>query len=256
MKAKVISNSGLTPGYYRLVISSAALAGGGRAGQFVMLKVSDGDSPLLRRPMSISRIDRDGGNIELLYRVVGRGTKKMTEFVAGSEIDILGPLGNGFDIVLNKKAILVGGGIGVAPLIGLADELPKGREELSVMIGGATEKDIIGLPQFEALNISPKISTDDGSIGRKGFVTELLKEFVASIVSPNDYIIYSCGPNPMLKEVHKIASAASIDCQVSLEGRMGCGLGACLSCVVTDKDNQYVTVCKEGPVFDSRRLSW
>ncbi|MFH1994119.1 MAG: dihydroorotate dehydrogenase electron transfer subunit, partial [Nitrospinota bacterium] len=115
---------------------------------------------------------------------------------------------------------------------------------------------VIDLPQFEALGFSPQISTDDGSLGTKGFVTELLKEHILSIDNPNDYLIYSCGPNVMLREVHRIASAASIECQVSLEGRMGCGLGACLSCVVPDKDNKYVTVCKDGPVFDSRSLSW
>lgn len=256
MRAKVISNKEIATGYYRLIISSPALAEGSGAGQFVMLKVSNGDSPLLRRPMSISRIDKARGEIEILYRVVGRGTKNLTEFSAGMAIDMLGPLGNGFEIGRTKKAILIGGGIGIAPLIGLAGELFKVKGEVVVMIGGATAHDIIGLPQFKALGLSPKISTDDGSLGTRGFVTELLEEYILSISNPNDYLIYSCGPNVMLREVHRIALAASIACQVSLEGRMGCGLGACLSCVVPDKDNRYMTVCKDGPVFDSRGLSW
>jgi len=256
LKGKIISNEEISSGYYRLVISDGSLSKESRAGQFIMLKVSQGDSPLLRRPMSISRIDRDADNIEVLYRVVGKGTTKLTEFSSGSEIDILGPLGNGFDIVPNKKAILVGGGIGIAPLIGLADDLKKRNAEPVLMIGGATKNDLIGLSQFKDLNISPVISTDDGSLGKKGFVVGPLLEYISSLTSPDEYIIYSCGPNVMLREVHKIASAASIDCQVSLEGRMGCGLGACLSCVVPDKDNMYVTVCKDGPVFDSGRLSW
>lgn len=227
-------------------IATAALPG-----QFVMVKTSPSYDPFLKRPISIHRIDRTAGLISLVYQVVGRGTQLMAQRREQEEIELIGPLGNGFRIPDEKKCIaIVGGGAGIAPLFALAAELVRQKKEVYVMLGAQNREKLIAVDDFESLGCKVLLATDDGSRGRKGFVTQLLEE-LSKTVHPD--VIYACGPLPMLKGAVRIAENARIPCQVSLEERMGCGTGACIGCVtkVRGEDGSIVhkRVCHDGPVF-------
>ncbi|MFH1542667.1 MAG: dihydroorotate dehydrogenase electron transfer subunit, partial [bacterium] len=196
---------------------------------------------------------------ELLYEVVGQGTKLLSQTKVGTELDILGPLGNGFSIDNNKKLhIVVGGGMGVAPLMELTAKLKQPNSKIIVLIGANTKEN--ALLEREFMDIADKVyvTTDDGSYGEKGFVTELLTGIQNNAMPTNLYektTIYACGPKPMLKAVAEIAAKKKIDCQVSVEQRMACGFGTCLGCVI-ETINGYKKVCEDGPVFNSKEIKW
>ena len=256
-RAKILDNFRIISGYYKLILRDEEIAQTARPGQCVMLKFVEGYQPLLRRPFSIHSVKTS--RIEILYEIVGKGTEILSFKKAGEYLDVLGALGNGFSMLDSRCSILVGGGIGVAPLLYLAQRLTErtaqnAQHKALVLIGAKTKKEILSKKEFANLGLDVKISTDDGSAGFKGKVTELLKK-ILSTMDCGLSTIYACGPEPMLKEITEIARIHKIPAQISLEEYMACGLGVCLGCMVKTKGG-YQAVCKVGPVFDSMVIKW
>lgn len=255
MKAKTISHLNVAGHYYRLQIHSPQISKKARPGQFVMLKTGETLDPLLRRPFSIHKINKDK-TIDILYKVVGKGTRLLATLKKNMEADVIGPFGNGFTI--NKKIkshILVAGGIGIAPLLFLAQELSKDKKNRIILFAGARHKeDILSVQDFKRLKTEVKISTEDGSIGKQGLISELFEVFLTGHNESNS-VVYACGSKGMLREISRLASINEISCQVSLEERMACGLGACLGCAIDTRDG-YKYVCNDGPVFDAGEIVW
>jgi dihydroorotate dehydrogenase electron transfer subunit len=267
-KSAVLSNIEVSPGYFRLRLTAPKNTADTVPGQFLMVKVRDAIDPLLRRPfgifdMGMSELEYPEAGcqtyLEILYKVVGKGTKVLAKLHHGDHLDLLGPLGKGFDIVGDAgEKILVGGGVGLAPLYYLAGKLAK-TSRVHLFAGGRNRDDILCITEFERLGIETYVATDDGTLGEQGFVTEVLERYVAN--NPSGKTIFACGPYPMLKAVSLIANRYRIPCQVSLEAYMACGVGACLGCVVKGKNHteeipDYRCVCKDGPVFDALELLW
>jgi len=223
-------------------------------GQFVMVRIKNSDDPFLSRPFSIYSVHSRGGDtfVEILYKVVGKGTEAFSRLRAGAVLNMLGPLGRGFDVPSTcKKIVLIAGGVGMAPLSFLAERCGKETDgaEINCYMGAGSLEALVGLDRIEEVCSVVKISTDDGSRGHHGPVTELFGRDI-DLHADNDSRIYSCGPNPMLRSLHELLKDRRVVCQVSLEERMACGIGACLGCVVKTKSDGLVRVCKEGPVFD------
>jgi len=253
IKAKIISNQKVKGNYWALEFESGLIARTGLPGQFVNIRVADTFEPLLRRPISIHGVGKK--KVKILYEVLGKGTQVLSQRKPGEYLDLIGPLGNGFDCsgaarLKNAKNILVAGGMGVAPLVFLAEKLKLSKP--LVLIGGRTKKQVLCAREFKARGCVVKIATDDGSAGFKGRVTDLLRVVLGRIKSPK---LFSCGPRPMLRAVAQIACENKISAQLSLEEYMACGTGACLGCVVQTRKG-YKTVCKDGPVFISEELIW
>lgn len=214
------------------------------AGQFVQLQVPDGEI-LLRRPLSIA--DVSGSRIVLIYRLIGKGTERLARAAVGSKVSILGPLGTGFGLEC-KRPLLVGGGLGIAPLLLLAKRFA-GQADILMGCKNAAQMDW-PLPLFKNVVKNTFITTDDGSMGMKGFTAEHLPKILAE----NSYDkVFVCGPEIMMKTVAKITAGHKIACEVSLEKRMACGLGACLSCTIETRQGRK-KVCKDGPVFNSTEV--
>ncbi|MDD5465592.1 MAG: dihydroorotate dehydrogenase electron transfer subunit [Candidatus Omnitrophica bacterium] len=260
IKTKIISNKRFSGNYWHLEFESGVIAKNALPGQFVNIKVNNGLEPLLRRPISVHRVK--GRKVKLFYEVVGAGTQVLSQRKPGELLDIIGPLGNGFDYrgAIKAKAgknILVAGGMGVAPLVFLAQRLlrPSGAgNDTIILIGAKTKKQVLCAQEFKALGCTVRLATDDGSVGFRGKVTDLLKQQL-SVTGHRSSVIYTCGPRAMLKAVSEIARENKINAQLSLEEHMACGIGACLGCVVSTKDG-YQRVCKDGPVFLSQELIW
>ena len=240
----------LQQGIYSMCIEDKQMAESAKPGQFVSLYCMDG-SRLLPRPISICEIDREKGTLRLVYRVVGKGTEEFSKLHAGARISVLGPVGNGFTIE-GTKALLIGGGIGIPPMLELAKTLASKNIEVQVVLG---YRDVLFLNQeFEAYG-KVYISTEDGSYGTKGNVIDAIREN-----GLEGDIIYSCGPTPMLKGVKAYGLEHQITTQLSLEERMACGVGACLGCVckTTEKNPQTQVnnkrICKDGPVFYAQEV--
>ncbi|MBM3251783.1 MAG: dihydroorotate dehydrogenase electron transfer subunit, partial [Candidatus Omnitrophica bacterium] len=264
LNAKLIKNIEVAPNYYKMVLAAPSIARAAKPGQFVNILVSEKFEPLLRRPFSVHRIN--SSNLEILYKAVGKATELLSQKRLGINLNILGPLGNGFSILDPSFSILVAGGIGVAPLLFLAEQtrIQYPASRIKILIGAKNKKDILCAEAFKNLGCEVKIATEDGSSGFKGLVTELLKKFLATshrpqAISKNRKLaacslkpaaIYACGPKPMLKEIAKISKNKKIPAQISLEEHMACGIGACFGCVVKTKQG-YKRVCKEGPVFNA-----
>ncbi len=225
-----------------------------RPGQFVMVRVGRETDPLLRRPFSICGIS-EGNTVLILYKIVGKGTHIMGEMSEGDELQVLGPIGNGFQLPeKDKKAILIAGGIGIAPLIFLAREMA--GYDIELFAGFGTSSDIIRPGEIGIRAGTVQIATEDGSEGHRGFITDLLAQRLELPASGNT-VVYACGPMPMLKEVSSLCFKYRVPCQVSLETSMACGLGACLGCAVKRAASDgYYYVCKDGPVFDARQIGW
>jgi dihydroorotate dehydrogenase electron transfer subunit len=258
-KCRILDHQNVAPNHFKLIISSAYISSHSEPGQFVNVKVSESHDPLLRRPLSVHRVSREHKRFELLYEVVGKGTELLSKFSVGSEIDILGPLGKGFSIDKNKQfAILVGGGMGVAPLLSLADELKGKVKAIYVMVGSKTRDRVLAEKDFKAVTDQVLVSTDDGSYGKKGFVSDILLDFLENTLGARDWglgTIYACGPKPMLKAVADLAFQKKIDSQLSMEQKMACGIGTCLGCVIKTTKG-YQKVCDDGPVFNAKEIVW
>ncbi|MFA5099569.1 MAG: dihydroorotate dehydrogenase electron transfer subunit [Candidatus Omnitrophota bacterium] len=256
IKAKIKSNTRVAQGYYKLAIAAPAVAKTAKPGNFLMLKVCGGNEPLLRRPLSIHSAGRIGpGIVELLYEVVGPGTGILSHKKSGQQIDVIGPLGNGFSIGAcgpRSHVILVAGGMGVAPLVFLAQRVK--ADKVTVLIGARTSAHILCGSDFRKLGCDVRIATDDGTRGFHGRVTGLLENILARKAKTAP-VLYGCGPKPMLKAMSGLCSKAGVAAQISLESHMACGIGACLGCVVQTKDG-FQRVCKEGPVFQADELVW
>ena len=249
--AKILSQNKIADGIYSMWIETTA-AKEAKPGQFIDVYVND-DSKLLPRPISICEVKDD--SLRIVYRVVGGGTKIMSTYQEGDEIQIIGSLGNGFDM-RDGKAILVGGGIGIPPMVELAKNLSEkiGKENVVSVMGYRDELFLVDeLEQFSTV----VIATEDGSTGTKGTVIDALNEN-----GVDGDVLYACGPIPMLKALKDWANGKGIECQISLEERMACGIGACLACVCkTKKKDEHSNVCnkricKDGPVFDANEIDF
>ena len=240
---EIISNIEVAENIFWLEISARELSEIARAGQFVQVKISDEFT--LRRPLGIA--SAKNGIIKIFYRINGRGTKFLSTKKSGEHLNILGALGNGFNTEVDGRILLVGGGMGLAPLLSAAEKLGAA----DVLIGGKNSAEVnFWIKEFQAEVGKIFITTDDGSRGSKGFVTTLLPEVLEY---ENFSAIYTCGPEIMMRGVAKIAAENNLPCYVSLERRMACGLGACLSCSI-DTSKGRKKVCKDGPVFDAAEI--
>lgn len=262
-KCRVLDHQPVASRHYKLILSSPYISSHAEAGQFVNVKCSETNDPLLRRPLSVHRISKAHKRFELLYKVAGKGTELLSKTSVGSELDILGPLGKGFKIDPGKKiAILAGGGMGIAPLLALSEQMTNYKLQMTnalyILIGAKTRDSILCENEFRKITDQVLVSTDDGSYGKKGFVSDILLDFLDNGLGTRDSglaTIYSCGPKPMLRAISEIAYQKKIDCQVSMEQHMACGIGACMGCVIKTSEG-YKKVCDEGPVFDSREVIW
>jgi len=224
--------------------------GGLHAGQFLHVKC--GDAHLLRRPISVAlwMEDEPEDTVALSFEVRGEGTRWLSERAPGDQLDVLGPLGNGFTMGRGRY-LLVGGGIGVPPLLGCAG---RGGEQTTAVLGFRSKDRAILVDRFEECCRDVLVCTDDGSLGKKEFVDGLVRE---ELEKHGDYAgVLACGPTPMLRAVARAAAKYHIPCQVSMEERMACGVGACLVCACKMKDGHYRHVCKDGPVFDAQEVDW
>lgn len=267
--AVVVDQSSLGNGIYDLTLKTDKIAKAAKAGQFVSVYSND-KSKLLPRPISLCGINRDDDTIRLVYRVTGEGTgtEEFSKLVRGDKVRILGPLGNGFTVQPGKKAFLIGGGIGVPPMLQLAKDINAGivqtpggeknpgqsaRVDMNIVMGYRDENTFL-LDEFKEQAAS-FVATEDGSVGTKGNVIDAIKENALEAD-----VIYACGPMPMLRALKAYATEHDMDCFVSMEERMACGIGACLACVCNTKDkdaHSYVNnkrICKEGPVFDAKEV--
>lgn len=245
----VLENQKLGEGLFSLLINAPKISSLALCGQFI--HIAPGEGNLLRRPISIC--DAEKNTLHIVFQEKGEGTKWLSKRKKGDTLDVLGPLGHGYDLAkLGKSPIFIGGGIGVPPML---YTVKKCIEQ------GGTPKAILGFRSKDAVILEKSfpcetfICTDDGSYARKGFVTDLLKENIEKATG-----IGSCGPKPMLKAIAEIAEIANIPCQVSMEERMGCGIGACLVCACALKaengETKYGHVCKDGPVFNAKEVQW
>ena len=237
---EIRNNEALTDSVYKMILvgDTSDIT---NCGQFVNIQL---DGMFLRRPISVC--DYDNETLTLVYKVVGKGTEAMASMVAGTKLDILTGLGNGYDLTLaGEKPVLLGGGVGVPPMYNLAKKLREQGKEVKVILGFNTANEIFYEEEFKALGCDVTVTTVDGSYGVKGFVTTVLENM--------DYTyFYTCGPEPMLKAVHKTSVTSG---QMSFEERMGCGFGACMGCSCKTLTG-YKRICKEGPVMKKEEILW
>lgn len=245
---KVVSQEAVADGIFSMWIETQA-AESAKPGQFLSMYTSD-SSRLLPRPISICEIDKEDSRLRVVYRVTGEntGTEQFSRMGAGDKLSLIGPLGNGFPLheAKGKKVFLMGGGIGVPPILELAKEIVCGKKQI---VAGYRDKQTFLKNEFER-NGELYISTEDGSVGTKGNVLDAIRENGLSAD-----IIYACGPTPMLRAIKEYAAEKNIVCYISLEERMACGIGACLGCVCRTSERDHHTnvhntrICKDGPVF-------
>ena len=243
--------------YFHLAIDAPEIGREARPGQFVMVKVAEGPLPLLRRPLSIH--DAGEAGIELFFKVAGQGTEILSRKKPGDPLDLIGPLGKGFTVsaaMKGKRAFCVGGGRGIAPIYFLARELSARGVRTTVFYGGRSLVDIPLHEKLEKAEMEPLCSTDDGSFGFGGLVTELVG-LELSKTKPD--VLYACGPEAMMKALASLAAKHGVPAEFSLESVMGCGIGACWGCVHRIKNESgdgWTKICEEGPVFPGERILW
>jgi len=253
--AEIVSREQIAEDIFRFTVKSPDVAAASRPGQFVMVRTGDGLDPLLRRPFSIHQVVA-GGLVQILFKVIGKGTRELASMESGRKLDMLGPVGSGFAIADESQHILVGGGIGIAPLLFLAGHILEKSEPLpiKVLLGARTKDEIFTLKgDFESMGLKVDAITEDGTLGKQGLVTDLMVD----LQQEKPVMIYGCGPYPMLRAVAGTCRNNNWKCQVSLETMMACGLAACLGCAVLRADMKgYVHACKDGPVFDADDVAW
>jgi dihydroorotate dehydrogenase electron transfer subunit len=254
-KATVSRVEQLSAKNYRLTLDSPGIAGAAKAGQFVMIRTGLAKDPLLRRPFSIHQTSANG-QLQIYFKVVGRGTDMLARVKAGEIVSIFGPLGRGFQIKKNSPAIIIGGGLGIAPMLFLAKSICRLKTDCSndhIILGGRERSEVEPLVNdFKQLGLKLGLATDDGTYGHQGYVTDLLK----SLELHSGYTVYACGPEPMMARVYSISKSGGMQCQVSVESVMACGMGACLGCSRMTKKGTYAHVCLNGPVFNGEELIW
>ncbi|RDI47521.1 dihydroorotate dehydrogenase electron transfer subunit [Falsibacillus pallidus] len=247
-KMTVVSQKMIAENIYEMILHGELVSEMDNPGQFVHVKAEEGIDPLLRRPISISSIDKKNNAFTMIYRTEGKGTKRLAQKNEGDSVDVLGPLGNGFPILPHhkgKRALLVGGGIGVPPLYELSKRLVENKMEVVHVLGFQTESSSFYMEEFASLGHA-YAATVDGSLGTKGFVTSIIDDMDGEFD-----VLYACGPIPMLRALEQRFS--DIEAYLSLEQRMGCGIGACFACVCPvqgdESGTEYRKVCSDGPVF-------
>ncbi|MCL4531761.1 MAG: dihydroorotate dehydrogenase electron transfer subunit [Actinobacteria bacterium] len=249
--ATILETTRVTEDLWAVRLQAPRIAQEARPGQFVHVRIGDAIDPLLRRPMSIYRIGSD--TIDFLVRMAGRGSRMMVEKPAGEELDCLGPLGNGFTVhPTTRNLLMVGGGSGVAPLVALAEQaVAKGLSV--VLLFGARSADRVFPARLLPPELEYAVATDDGSLGRRGVVTDLLPDYLGWADA-----VYACGPRAMFLSMLEVVRRANVQksVQLSLEENMACGVGACFGCVVETRHGEMKSVCDDGPVFEMRELAW
>lgn len=248
---QVTENIRLHANYVLLKLTHSAPLPEMLPGQFAEIRVDNSPSTFLRRPISINYVDREKNEVWFLVQLVGDGTRKLATLEKGDLLNVVLPLGNGFSMpqTPEEKVLLVGGGVGTAPMLYLGESLLKRGCKPSFLLGARSKNDLLQLEQFASLG-EVYITTEDGSMGEKGYVT------MHSVLKEHKFdMIYTCGPKPMMVAVAKYAKESDTECEVSLENTMACGVGACLCCV-EKTDEGHVCVCKEGPVFNIKKLLW
>ncbi|MGI5892298.1 MAG: dihydroorotate dehydrogenase electron transfer subunit [Bacillota bacterium] len=251
-KCLIIENRQLFPHFYQMDLEAQHIASKALPGQFIMVKTGQNYDPFLKRPMCISLIDQERGRISYIYQVKGRGTALLSEIVAGAALEISGPIGNGWHIDgASEKVLLVGGGVGITPLLPLAECLHARHIKSHILLGAAHKGQLFGYDRLRYLG-NLQVTTEDGSQGQQGNVTMLLPP------KPAFDMVYCCGPRALMAAVAAWAHQYDLPCQVSLEERMGCGIGTCMGCVcmtkAADEKLSYKRICCDGPVFDSREV--
>lgn len=247
MNCVITEKNRLKENIFDFTVRCPEMAAKTKPGQF--LHILCGGSAYLRRPISVCEV-KNGEEIRFIFQVRGKGTEELSKSEIGESLDILGPLGNGFRLDNSGGiAALVGGGIGIFPLLELAKQLGK---RTVVMLGFRSADDVLLIDEFKKYSDRVLVATDDGSLGHSGLVTDLLK---TEAEENRIDTVYTCGPTPMMKAVSAVAAAADIPAQVSLEERMGCGIGACVTCACT-VGGRRKRVCKDGPVFNASEVEW
>lgn len=267
-KSMILDNSEVSPGYWRMRMTAPQEILSAKPGQFVMVRVNQSIDPLIRRPFGVFDVGTQQPAytgalaqpyLEILYRVVGKGTGMLSDLHETDLLDVIAPLGTGFDCgPEGEEKLVVGGGVGLAPLYLLAKELVK-HSPVRLFAGGRTKDDILCITEFERLGVECYTATEDGSLGECGLVTNVLEQRLDK--TGNSGRIFACGPHGMLKAISRIGESRKVPAQVSLEGYMACGMGACLGCVCQGAGHSietpdYRCVCTEGPVFDAAELKW
>jgi dihydroorotate dehydrogenase electron transfer subunit len=265
--ASIARHRRINPDHFLLTLEAPAVARAARPGQFVMLQAGAARDPLLRRPMSVCRIAPGRrGRLDILYKVVGEGTRLLSRQPAGGSLGLHGPLGNGF--ALPKKArgappprpIFVAGGIGVAIFPFVAAALKARRLPALLLFGARRKNDLVGLDLFRGLGVTARVATEDGSAGERGYVTRLVEAALDDPAARAAAHLYVCGPTPMMRAVAALALAAGVPCDLALEAHMPCGIGVCLGCVVRCRPDArgpvFRRVCTEGPVFEAAQVAW
>ena len=252
-EAPILAHSSVAPGHFLMRLRASYAARHARPGQFVQIRVRPSLDPFLRRPFSISRTAPEAGWMEALYKVVGQGTAALAGRTVGETVSVLGPLGRPFRLPDRGAVLLVGGGVGMPPLFFAANHLPAGRTQ--VFQGARTARLLLYEREFDELGIACHWTTEDGTAGLRGLVTDALGAVLDSLGEPAE--ILSCGPLPMMAAVAGMAAGRRIVCQVSLEERMACGFGIGMGCAVRlatsrSASPDYALVCTDGPVFDAQ----
>ncbi|MCM8765525.1 MAG: dihydroorotate dehydrogenase electron transfer subunit [Candidatus Omnitrophica bacterium] len=275
IKAEIISNSEVAPEHFKLILESPEIAQEANPGQFLHIRVHEGFNPLLRRPFSIYRVSSN--QIEILYKIRGKGTEILSGRTPGEILDVIGPLGKGFPLPEQQNTqapvtyLLVAGGVGVAPLLFLAERLrevknlpaesgsrkfgKKSKIKIILLLGAKSKDYLLSEKEFKDLCDEVKVATEDGSLGFKGLITDLLRDLLNTEYSLLNTILYAAGPIFMLQEIKKIANIFKILAFGSLEENIACGLGGCWGCVVKTVQG-YKRICKEGPVFNLEEVLW
>lgn len=257
VSAKVMQIKQVAEGFYEMELLAPEIAKKATPGQFLMVKSGDTLATFLARPMGIYDVDLEKGTIFFLFEAHGYGTKLLSKVSVGDELPLIAPLGNGFDVKDDKKVLVIGGGVGFAPLYPVVKDLEAKGIEAEIIIAAQTKDRVLSLDRTSKHNFPVTIFTDDGTMGEKGYATSKLPEILANGGYDR---IYCCGPSVMMRMVAEIAEAADVPCQVSLEERMGCGFGICVCCVIDHKDKDgnisKKRVCYDGPVFDSKEVVW
>lgn len=238
---EILWNTPVGSDVYELTVQGGGIVTQAQPGQFIHLQIPSGDV-FLRRPFGIADTDENEGQLTMYYRVMGKGTRVLTALKRGDVVNCLGPLGHGFSLNA-KRPLLVGGGMGLAPLLYLAKRF---RGKADVLMGGRNRDELFWEKIFAHYVRKTFVATDDGSLGTKGFTTELLPKVLGNEAYD---CVYTCGPEIMMRGIANIAAQKGVACQVSLEKRMACGLGACLSCVCDTANEERKKICKDGPVF-------
>lgn len=253
-KATVLQNKNVGPQLYVLELASPRIAPLVQPGQFVHVRLDGFGEHILRRPFSIFDTNPDKGTMTILYQVVGAGTQFMATVQPGHRFDTIGSIGRGWDIpAAGQRVLIVGGGVGAAPLFMLSKQAKAAGAAVDVVLGASTRKALVTYERYHAIHGDRLFcATDDGTFGWSGFCTQPVEKLLGEHAYT---MVYTCGPKPLMHAIAQAAARANVSCQVSMEKRMACGVGACLSCVVETTDGRR-RACVDGPVFNAEKVIW